>query len=988
VATNRLGTVLQHIRWLVTAPAAHDRTDEELLRTFAAQRDQTSFASLVQRHGGLVWGVCRHVLGQEQDAEDAFQATFLVLARNAGSVRKAERLASWLHGVAFRIAKKAKRAAARRRIHEERAGEMVGRISNTSHNMKHEADTSDLAFRELQVVLDEEVQRLPDKLRVPFILCCLEGLNKPEAAQQLGWKEGTVSSRLDTARKRLRERLTRRGVELSAAVCATEVARSAIALPTTLAEATTEAAAVFAAGQESSIAAHIVTLANGASRALFLRKAMIVGAVFLSVGLATASVGVCWNAVNKPANAPPEEPAGEVQPRLDAVGDLLPAGALARFGDLRFRHTTPVRAFAFSPDGKFVACCDEINDGLRRGTIRIWEVATGKECRRFRHAGHADQLLFTPDAKALVLSSHEGVIRLLDATTGQQLCLIAEGFKNPDTNDDDDASRFDEIIFSPKDVRKVKRIWKNLVLSADGALLAGIVIDRLCVWDIHTCKEKWKWAPEEVKFRHLHFTAGSKELAVLSGSDDTLCILDASSGRELRRQEFRKPLEGSWMSAFSPDGKIFASRSGELLQVWDVETCRELWRMRDNVIGAFGIGLGFSADTKVLVAQGYTLESSKHAEAKDLQHNLCFFDVATGKQLGLRANLIPWIPDIDFSPYGSLLAISNITDEQTVRFFSTTTGKPVNLPTGHGARVRFLAMLAGGGELFSVDRSSVACVWDLASGKVLRRTMLPNQGVWSWYKMASDDTAIAVGQSPPFSEKPEPKTIIDVATGKICGHLEDECAVLGPSGKTYVAIDHQNKFAWLGETATGKRVRNLEPTFKSDIYPSQFSRDGRILAGRNDNGAFAIWDTATGALYPWCKENGVAPDLPLHYIGATQTMSFSHDSKTLVLVDGNTLRLCDVATGKERRRLTCQKGDDFLPTMSQDGSLAVSSGQVDLITDTEPDNTVHVWDVATGKVVHQFRGHTGFVTCCAFSPDGRRLYTGSADTTILCWGLK
>src|SRR5690242_12515033 len=180
-------------------------TDRDLLQRFARALDGDAFAALVQRHGPLVLGVCRRVLRQEQDAEDAFQATFLVLAKNAASICDAGAVVSWLYGVAHRTARAAKRAAGRRHAHESRA------------RAAPPADPSwEAAWREVQAILDDEIDRLPDRLRAPFLLCHLEGQGRAEAARELGLTEGTVWSRLAQARKLLRGRLSRRGITLSA----------------------------------------------------------------------------------------------------------------------------------------------------------------------------------------------------------------------------------------------------------------------------------------------------------------------------------------------------------------------------------------------------------------------------------------------------------------------------------------------------------------------------------------------------------------------------------------------------------------------------------------------------------------------------------------------------------------------------------------------------------------------------------------------------
>src|SRR5262249_11821729 len=154
------------------AGAGQAPTDAELLDAFRARRDEGAFAALVRRHGPMVLGVCTHVLRQAEDAEDAFQATFLVLARNATSIRKGEALASWLHGAAYRAAMNAKRAATRRRVHERRAKTMPPGDS-----------LAEVSWREVQAILDEEVQRLPEKYRAAFVLCCLEGKSRAEAVR-------------------------------------------------------------------------------------------------------------------------------------------------------------------------------------------------------------------------------------------------------------------------------------------------------------------------------------------------------------------------------------------------------------------------------------------------------------------------------------------------------------------------------------------------------------------------------------------------------------------------------------------------------------------------------------------------------------------------------------------------------------------------------------------------------------------------------------
>ena len=258
-------------------PQGGPQGDSHLLERFAAHRDAAAFEALLQRHGPMVWGVCRRVLFDPNDVDDAFQATFLVLVRKAHAIAKRESLGSWLHGVAHRVALRAKSQAATRRRFES---EVLVRDTSPA---------DDLTWKELRSALDAELCGLPEKLRQPLILCYLEGRTQDEAAQELGWSKSTLRRRLSEARDALGQRLVSRGVALSAALSAILVSdclASGAPAPALVA-ATVDAAASVAAGTTVTAAASakVAALTKGVMKAMLLSQCKTVAAVLvLSLG--------------------------------------------------------------------------------------------------------------------------------------------------------------------------------------------------------------------------------------------------------------------------------------------------------------------------------------------------------------------------------------------------------------------------------------------------------------------------------------------------------------------------------------------------------------------------------------------------------------------------------------------------------------------------------------------------------------------------------
>jgi RNA polymerase sigma factor (sigma-70 family) len=244
-------------------------TDTELLDRFVRARDESAFAELVRRLGPMVRATCRRSLGDTADADDAFQASFLVLARKAGAVRDAALLGPWLHTVAVRTARRAKAVAARRQAHERQVTTMPDPPAELP------ADAN-----EWLPLLDEELQRLPAKYRAPLVLCELLGASRADAARRLGLPEGTLSSRLARGRELLRGRLARRGAMVTSIVLAAALTAGAHAsIPPNL------VGSIIGALHTGAVSASVSALSEGVIRAMFYSKLKVVLAAVVTLGI-------------------------------------------------------------------------------------------------------------------------------------------------------------------------------------------------------------------------------------------------------------------------------------------------------------------------------------------------------------------------------------------------------------------------------------------------------------------------------------------------------------------------------------------------------------------------------------------------------------------------------------------------------------------------------------------------------------------------------
>jgi RNA polymerase sigma factor (sigma-70 family) len=337
-----LNGMLHHLRKVAAVQTYRGLSDRELLERFASARDEAAFTVLIERHGPMVLGVCRRALPNFHDAEDACQAAFLVLARKAASVRKKTSLSSWLHGVACRLALTIKRDHARRKSRERTVDTPAPRDP-----------AAEVTWREVQTILDEELQQLPERYRAPLILCYLECITRDEAAGQLGLSPGSLHGRLQRARDMLRDRLAKRGLTLSAVMSAAVLGESVAqaALSPTFVVTSTKAALLLAAGKpvaESLVATNVLALTQEVLKSMFLTKLKLGTAVVLCAGLFAALIGPSFTSLSMAQDAK----TASVYPVQDLLVTLPKSESDADFirrisKDLRGTDPTPAEVHFF-----------------------------------------------------------------------------------------------------------------------------------------------------------------------------------------------------------------------------------------------------------------------------------------------------------------------------------------------------------------------------------------------------------------------------------------------------------------------------------------------------------------------------------------------------------------------------------------------------------------------------------------------------------------
>ncbi len=962
-------TLVRYIRGLVSARPVKDATDGQLLERFVGRHEEAAFAALVQRYGRLVLSVCRQVLRHEHDAEDAFQATFLVLAKKAGSIRKGEAIGSWLYGVALRIARKAKMSIDSRRRTEARSSDRLKPPGLGAQPV------SEAALAELQRHLAEAVDQLPAKYRRPFILCCLAGKSREDVARELGWKKGTVSSRVAKARALLGERLARRGVALPAALCAGVLAQdaAAAALTPALAAATVRGALLFLAGRPAgAVSSRALGWAEAALRPLMAAKLKAGAALLLLLGILAAGAGLAARPA-RPAAAVPAPAARTEGPavrpvRADGHGDPLPPGALVRLGELRWRPGARISRVAFSPDGTRLASWG--NFLYHHDRLSLWDTATGKELRTELLAENwLAEFAWCADGRGFAV---------LGPSQAAADFLVWE-FTDPRAKNPARARPGPLAAGREVAVGQAPEHYGPFAITADGRRLAayhagGAHKPEAVLFELAPAPTARRLkAVRTIKdlpagVGALAFSRDGRALFAFSHADprapvETLAVYDTRTGRRQKTLTIPMALHqgGRKTFALSPDGSLLAlGLTDGTLRLIDLTTGRPVRSLARHVTKGRadpwnGVStVAFSPDGRRLITGGR-------------DNALKVWDVGTGREVFDLRGHHSWPEATAFSADGKRIASAG--QDSLIRLWDAATGRDLRPPRGHSHTVWGLAVSRDGRRALTNGWDGTARLWDLRTGSQVwqvshdsgdspavlldGRTVLTRwQGRWRlWDGMTG-------------KEKPPPG---DLARGR------GNALGLSPDGGTLLSAEDGTVTLW--SWPGGQRLRQIRAEGK--VHRALLTPDGRTVLTWASGGPVALWDRHTGRNQGTLPVRvGMYPDLAALTTDGLLVVAGKQEpaGKERIVV-------CDVRARKVVREFPVEAGGRVFYLMA----VAVS-GDGRTVAVGQNDGRAVLYEVASGQVRRVLRGHREAVSTLAFTPDGK-LGTTSLDHTGLVWDV-
>jgi RNA polymerase sigma factor (sigma-70 family) len=925
--------------------------DAELLGAFVTGLDEAAFEALLRRHGPMVFGVAHRVLKNEADSEDVFQATFLLLARKAGSIRKRQSLASWLHGVAHRLAVHERSCRARNRVAQTRIAE--ARLAS---------QPAPTAWSELRDVLDDVLARLPEKYRIPLVYCYLEGWTQEEIAQRMGRPIGTVRSWLARGRELLRKLLTARGISLTAVPFSTILlacaATARCSVPVRLIRSTSQAARLLAGGAVAThaVSGNVLHLMREGMMIMALAKLKIASVCLLACVVVAAGAGwaafqgVTANPRIPTANAESAVKAtavGKHQTGLDADGEPLPASALVRMGSVRFRHERWLEGLAVAPGGQRIA-------GVGGNGLTIWDAATGRPLRRWTFSQQNWCRAFAPDGKSLVVGSDDAIVRLLDAETGKEL----RRFVGHTTDGDP---------FGPGVL--------GVSFAGAGRRIVSWAIDKTVrVWDTDSGRELRRLGDKDWIVRGI---SPDGRVAAIGKDEETkaLHLWDLGQGKEFHQLAHEAEVR---TVAFSPDNKLLAAAVGKdgqpnKIVVWEIQTGRHQWTLAGHDAAIYA--LAFAPDGRTLASGGG-------------DQTLRLWALDSGKELHKTHQLGSSIHQVAFRQDAQTLVVGL---DQSVRLWNVAHWKERRVCDGPTLTAESLAW-SPNGKVVASTHGNQLWLWDSSTGKVLSQ-------VETGINLLSILAFSADGRSLFTAGRDRTLHVWDAATGKVLRSVgregrQAERMALSPDAKTVAAWGAGTASTIsLRDVGTGKELRQLEipvptPPVKPTLHSVLFSSDGRTLyAGGSPNLAVLRWDVASGKLLPGIGKHD----------GGLNGVALSPDQRSMAVVtmDGS-LYVWELASGRARLITKDAKyatavvfsPDGRLLALTNDGSHCHDDGKGVLTWEIDGRDQVRLMRVADGKIVRRLAGHGGGITSVAFSPDSTRLASAGDDTTMVVWDVR